>query len=727
MIKANFKAYNNYVTDNLYQWDRNQILTVSGLNLSVAPEVHFHNKTMDKAIVKHAELIDGVVSVSIPNSVLQSSLTIYADIGIYEGKKFKTVETITIPVIAKARPADYQLEKSDDEVYSFEELRNHIANMVTMSKFNADKNVLTARINTIIANANKTDGNSELVDMRVDADGETHASAGDAVRNQSIILRKYNEGLTAQSFKLDEILFERGSWNHNDVKSNGEKNRIRTVGAISFPYDVTIYIDEGFQTRGYWCDESGVSIDVFSWITTPLVVPANQKVKFVIARLTEDPSETAAISEFVNHITVKSEFKKQFNRLSDLLNNMSSESFKFDIDDFQHGLIAGWENGLFYSNIKYRIATPEVMSFPYDVIIRANPGYRFALNYWKDGEFVSDELWQTEFFVPANQDFKIMISKSPEDQTETVNIFEHVNNVYIEGGILDIKRNISQLKANIEHLEAPRPINKTVTSINHRGYNTVCPENTMIAFIESKKAGFNFVETDVRFTADNIPVLLHDETINRTGRKYDGTTFDEDIYISEITFDEACQYDFGIYKGDEFIFTMIPTFDEFIGLCRRIGLHPYIEIEGEITAEQAGILINIVNERGLSRYVTWITFSYESLLRILEKDPSARVGLNCITTDGLTTNQKNYIDKIKALTNNVFIHADMNSVNKCVEDARSYGLPLEVWCPNTEDEIINLPDYVSGVTTDKLIAEKVIHDNFINSWDAELDGDASLH
>lgn len=720
MIKANFKAYNNYVTDSLYQWDRNQILTVSGLNLSVAPEVHFHNKTMDKAIVKQAELINGVVSVAVPNSVLQSPLTIYADIGIYEGNTFSTVEKITIPVIAKARPADYQLEISDDEVYSFEELKNHIANMVTVSKFNADKKVLSARIDTIIANKNNTSGNSELVDIRVDVDGNTHGSAGSAIRNQAVILRKFEEGLTAPSFNLDDCLFERGSWNHDDVKSDGEQNRIRTVGAIYFPYDVTIYLKEGFQTRGYWCDDSGTSTEFFSWITTPIVIRANQRIKLVIARLAEDSTETADITEFVNTITVKSDFKNQFDMLGYILKNMMSQSFNFNPDNFRHGWIEGWNGGIYNDKPTYRIATPETMSFPYDVTIRAKPGFRFALNYWNDGEFASDELWQTDYHVPANQSFKIMISRSPEDSTETVNIDELISNVYIEGGIFGIKRNITQLTENIEHLEAPRPINKSVRNINHRGFNYYYPENTIEAFKESKRNAFDFVETDVRFTADNVPVLLHDATINRTGRNIDGSKIEAEIYISDISYEEALTYDFGIYKSTDFAGTKIPSFDEFIRLCRRIGLHPYIEIEGEITAEQAGILVEIVNDRGLLNYVTWITFSYESLLRILEKDPSARVGLNCITTDGLTTNQKNYIGKIKAITNNVFIHADMNSVNKCVEDALFYGLSLEVWCPNTENEIINLSDYVSGVTSDFLLASEVIKEN-------ELGEDISLH
>lgn len=708
MINVNFKSYNNYEIESVYQWDINRVLTVHGLNLDVAPEVHFTNATMDKAIVRQSTLINFVVNVDIPNSLLQSPHPIYAYVGVYDKSTFKTIEVVKIPVIPRTRPSDYQIETTDNEIYSFKALENAINNRVKTNDFNVHKSQINARIDNIIANNNNTEGNSELMDIRVDADGKTHASAGSAIRNQAVILRQFTEGVVSPSFILDEVLFERGSWNHNDVKSDGEKNRIRTVNAISFPYDTTMYIEDGFQVRGYWCDKSGTSTDFFSWVTTPITIPANQHIKFVIARLTENSAENANITEFVTNISVKSHFKKQLDRLSFVVDNMRSHQFTLNPDDFRYGWIEGWNNGIFNDSPRYRIATPDVMSFPYEIIIRANPGYRFALNYWNNGEFVSDEFWQTEFFVPANQQFKMMISRDPEDSSEIVNILELINNVYIESGDLEIKRRIDYLR---EIVEAPTPINKTVRNINHRGDNTNYPENTLIAFKSSKINGFNFVETDVRFTYDDIPVLLHDETINRTARNYDGSQIADDIYIRDLTYNEVCNYDFGRYKNQSFAGTKIPTFAEFIRLCRRIGLHPYIEIEGEITEAQTEILVNIVNNCGLTNYVTWITFSYESLLRILEKNPSARVGLNCNTSDGFTDHQLNYLSKIKARTHNVFVHVDMNSVEKCVETAQTYGVPLEVWCPNTINEIINLPDYVSGVTSDKLLADEVIQGN----------------
>lgn len=126
MIKANFNTYAKYVTDSLYQWDINRTLSVSGLNLSVAPEVHFSNSAMDKAIVRQATLLNNIVSVKIPNSILQYPLTVNTHIGVYEGDEFKVLEVISIPVIPKAKPSDYKLENSDEEVYSFNRLENMI-------------------------------------------------------------------------------------------------------------------------------------------------------------------------------------------------------------------------------------------------------------------------------------------------------------------------------------------------------------------------------------------------------------------------------------------------------------------------------------------------------------------------------------------------------------------------------------------------------------------------
>lgn len=128
MIKVNFNSYGSYVTDSLTQWDKNQILTLGGLNLVAAPEIHFSNVNMRAAIVRQAEMKDHIITVKIPNSLLQTPFTIKAEIGIYEGETFKTVELVEIPVKAAKRPEDYSIA-DDEEIYSFNRLENELANL----------------------------------------------------------------------------------------------------------------------------------------------------------------------------------------------------------------------------------------------------------------------------------------------------------------------------------------------------------------------------------------------------------------------------------------------------------------------------------------------------------------------------------------------------------------------------------------------------------------------
>ena len=83
--------------------------------------------------------------------------------------------------------------------------------------------------------------------------------------------------------------------------------------------------------------------------------------------------------------------------------------------------------------------------------------------------------------------------------------------------------------------------NSGVLSVNHRGYSAIAPENTLPAYRLSKEKGFRYVETDVSFTSDGVPVLLHDASIDRTS---DGTG-----KIAEMTFEQVRQYDFGSWKS----------------------------------------------------------------------------------------------------------------------------------------------------------------------------------
>lgn len=54
--------------------------------------------------------------------------------------------------------------------------------------------------------------------------------------------------------------------------------------------------------------------------------------------------------------------------------------------------------------------------------------------------------------------------------------------------------------------------------IAHRGASAAAPENTIAAFAEAVRVSADGIEMDVRLAADGVPVVIHDPTLNRTGR-----------------------------------------------------------------------------------------------------------------------------------------------------------------------------------------------------------------
>ncbi len=103
----------------------------------------------------------------------------------------------------------------------------------------------------------------------------------------------------------------------------------------------------------------------------------------------------------------------------------------------------------------------------------------------------------------------------------------------------------------------------------HRGVSTDYPENTLPAFQAAMDMGYDIIELDAKYTKDNVCVLHHDRTINRTGRTCNGERLgDEELFIKDMEFDYLRTLDFGIWKGERFKGTLIPTLDEVLEFFR---------------------------------------------------------------------------------------------------------------------------------------------------------------
>ena len=147
----------------------------------------------------------------------------------------------------------------------------------------------------------------------------------------------------------------------------------------------------------------------------------------------------------------------------------------------------------------------------------------------------------------------------------------------------------------------------------------------------SKKMGYADIEADLRFTYDGVPVMLHDATINRTARNSDGSELSSPINIADITYSEALEYDFGIWKGTQFAGIQIPTFSELLLVCKQLGMELYLDIKVTLTDAQALLISNMIKANGMDKHVIFMDSSIGSLQKMSVFFPKATLLLGVLT------------------------------------------------------------------------------------------------
>lgn len=107
--------------------------------------------------------------------------------------------------------------------------------------------------------------------------------------------------------------------------------------------------------------------------------------------------------------------------------------------------------------------------------------------------------------------------------------------------------------------------------IGHRGAKAAAPENTLAGFREARREGALWVEFDVKLTADSRPVLMHDETLERTT---DGRG-----RVAETTFAELRRLDAGLRFGPAWQGERVPSLGEALAVLAELDMGFNLEIK----------------------------------------------------------------------------------------------------------------------------------------------------
>ncbi|XP_069066340.1 glycerophosphodiester phosphodiesterase 1 isoform X2 [Pleurodeles waltl] len=116
-----------------------------------------------------------------------------------------------------------------------------------------------------------------------------------------------------------------------------------------------------------------------------------------------------------------------------------------------------------------------------------------------------------------------------------------------------------------------------VSVIAHRGGAHDAPENTLAAIRQAAKNGATGVELDLEFSADGVPVLMHDDSVDRTT---DGIgKLEEYTFIELRKLDPTAKHRLRhLFRGER-----IPTLREAVIECIHYNLTIFFDVKGHAT------------------------------------------------------------------------------------------------------------------------------------------------
>jgi len=154
----------------------------------------------------------------------------------------------------------------------------------------------------------------------------------------------------------------------------------------------------------------------------------------------------------------------------------------------------------------------------------------------------------------------------------------------------------------------------------HRGYSSKYPENTLIAFEKALEYDADGIECDVQLTKDRVPVIIHDEKINRTSNGKG--------YVKDYTYEVLLHFDFAHHKPGDYGKLPIITLRELLLLIqdskKYITLN--IELKNDLFNYEGmeEIILDEVKAFENEMAIIYSSFNHNSMKLIRELKPDAQ-------------------------------------------------------------------------------------------------------
>jgi glycerophosphoryl diester phosphodiesterase len=212
-------------------------------------------------------------------------------------------------------------------------------------------------------------------------------------------------------------------------------------------------------------------------------------------------------------------------------------------------------------------------------------------------------------------------------------------------------------------------------NIAHRGFSGTYPENTLLAFQKALEIGSDGIEFDVHLTKDGIPVIHHDELLDRTTNGVG--------LIGDFTFNELRPLDAAARFHGFFEIQRLPSLREYFELVNGTKILSNIELKTGVihypSIEQK--VLDIIDEFNCREDVIVSSFNHYSIAKFKNLAPDVKIGVleeSWLINPGVYT---------KALGAECY-HPEYHSLNqKTIDDLRNNNIEIYTWTINDEDDM----------------------------------------
>lgn len=218
--------------------------------------------------------------------------------------------------------------------------------------------------------------------------------------------------------------------------------------------------------------------------------------------------------------------------------------------------------------------------------------------------------------------------------------------------------------------------------LGHRGIPALCPENTLRSFLEAFKYGADGIETDVRLTKDGVPVLIHDDNLERL--------VGVDTKISSLTYLELRDYRI----SEE----TIPTLEE---LLKQVPSGKHLNLE--VKEAEAGEITIRISQEMYDGEIIYSSFNHGLIDELKHRYTNLKFGYLFDET-ALKMTMDEFFSLFKENTFSAHLPIELRKYDESLfqmmlKELRKMNIRIVLWTVDSRSDVEDVKEFVDYVIT----------------------------